>query len=151
MANVLATYPKTSSGRAAALGALDKLGKGAEALIETDDALIAQVNDYDGDGKAARAHFAGANVRHTDIGAPKAPRAGQDGGDFQPTVEIDGQIVQVPASSREPQAPPEIDADAASAPQDEGAPDTADAPSPHLSGAAQSQARRDKAKAQGKV
>lgn len=144
MATVLATYPKTASNRAAALGALDKLGKGAESLIETEDALIAQVTDYSGDKAQAGEHFAGATVQHNQIGG-KAPKA--EGEDFQPFIEVEDQIVAVPASSREPQAPPEIDVDAPQATQDEGAPDTDTEPSPHLSGAAQGQAKRDKAKA----
>jgi hypothetical protein len=65
--------------------------------------------------------------------------------DWEPLVEGDGEIIARPASSREgPPAPPETDAGGGTAPDEGGAPDTADTPSPHLSGAAQAQATADK-------
>lgn len=146
MSTVLVRAPKTASNRAQLLGRLDRLGKGAESLVETDDQLIALVHDYAGDEDAARAHFgADADLEFNAL-AGKAPRAGESE-DWEPRVEIAGEVIERPASAREPQAPPEVQADPPTEVEDKHAPDTATEPSPGLSGAAQGQARRDKAAA----
>jgi hypothetical protein len=144
MATVLARYPLTASGRAQASGHLDRLGLGVEYLHEVGDELLALVPNYSGDEDAANAHFEGAaSIEHNAM-AGKAPKAGESE-DWEPRIEIAGEIIERPASAREPQAPPEVQADPPSNVQDEHAPDTATRPSPGLSGAAQSQATRDKA------
>jgi hypothetical protein len=147
MASVLVRYPKTASNRARLLGQLDRLGRGNEALSETDDELIAVVMDYAGDEHAAAEHFDGASeIAHNDF-TGKVPQAGASE-DWEPIVAVGGEIIARPASSREgPPAPPETDAGGGTAPDRGGAPDTADTPSPHLSGAAQAQATADKRKA----
>jgi hypothetical protein len=145
MASVLVRYAKTASNRAKLLGQLDRLGRGAEGLSETDDELIAVVMDYAGDADAAAEHFDGASeIAHNDF-TGKVPAPGESE-DWEPILDLGGgEIIARPASSREgPPAPPETDAGGGTAPDEGGAPDTADTPSPHLSGAAQAQATADK-------
>lgn len=143
MATVIARYPRTASGRAAALGHLDRLGRGAESLVDTDHEIIALVQDYAGDEDQAAAHFAGAKVEHNSLSG-KPPKAGESE-DWEPVVELPGgEVISRPASSREPWAPPEVEATPPANVTDQHAPDSGDRPSPGLSGAAQGQARRDK-------
>lgn len=143
MATVIARYPKTASGRAQALGHLDRLGRGAEALVDTDDQIIALVHDYAGDADQAAAHFAGAEVEHNALSAAP-PKAGASE-DWEPVIEVAGEVISRPASAREPQAPPEVQADPSGTAEDRHAPDTATEPSPGMSGSGLVQARRDKA------
>jgi hypothetical protein len=145
--NLVVRVPKTASHRAQLLGRLDRLGKGAESLIETDDELLALVTDYAGTPEEAREHFGeGIEVEYHAFSG-KVPKAGASE-DWEPLVDVGGEIIARPASSREgPPAPPETDAGGGTAPDEGGAPDTADTPSPHLSGAAQAQATADKRKA----
>lgn len=144
MATILARYPLTASGRAQASGHLDRLGLGVEYLHEVGDELLAIVPNYSGDEEQAKGHFAGAaSLEHNALGS-KAPKAGESE-DWEPYIEVGGEIISRPASSRELPAPPEVQADPPSNVEDQHAPDTATEPSPGLSGAAQGQARADKA------
>lgn len=145
--NLVVRVPKTASHRAQLLGRLDRLGKGAESLIETDDELLALVTDYAGTPDEAREHFGeGADVEYHAFSG-RVPKPGESE-DWEPFLDLgDGEIIARPASSREgPPAPPEVDAGGGTAPDEGGEPDTADKPSPHLSGAAQAQAMADKRK-----
>jgi hypothetical protein len=148
MASVLVRYSKTASNRARLLGQLDRLGRGNEALHEYDDMLMALVADFDGTEEEARRHFGeDADLTYEAL-RPRVPKPGASE-DWEPILDLgDGEIIARPASSREgPPAPPETDAGGGTAPDEGGAPDTADKPSPHLSGAAQAQATADKRKA----
>lgn len=144
MATVLARYPLTASGRAQASGHLDRLGLGVEYLHQVGDELLAIVPNYSGDEEQAKGHFAGAASLEHNALSGKAPKAGESE-DWEPYIEVGGEIISRPASSRELPAPPEVQADPPSNVEDQHAPDTATEPSPGLSGAAQGQARADKA------
>jgi hypothetical protein len=103
--------------------------------------------DYAGDEHEAR-----RALRRRERDRPqRLHRQGPEGGrerGLGAIVAVGGEIIARPASSREgPPAPPETDAGGGTAPDEGGAPDTADTPSPHLSGAAQAQATADKRKA----
>ncbi len=146
MASVLVRTPKTASHRAQLLGRLDRLGKGAEAVIDGDDELIALVSDYSGSEDEARAHFGDdAEIEYNAL-TSRVPKAGESP-DFEPVIELPtGEIIQRSAADREgPPPPPEVQPSAAGTDPDQGgAPDTETEPSPHLSGAGIAQAKQDK-------
>lgn len=146
MANtVIARFPNTTSGRAQALGILDRAGLDATTLIEAGAELLIQQFNFAGDEAAAKERF-GEGVEFTDHRAKKGKPGAAD---FPTEVTIKGvdAPIPVPASARANQVDPEISAVGSAPPQDVGQPDTADAPSPHLTGAAQSQATSDKEQA----
>jgi hypothetical protein len=148
MASVLVRYPKTASNRARLLGQLDRLGRDGESLYEDGDSLYAYLTNYAGSEDEAREQFGeGAEVEYRESPS-RVPKPGESE-DWEPILDLGGgEIIARPASSREgPPAPPETDAGGGTAPDEGGAPDTADKPSPHLSGAAQAQATADKRKA----